>query len=99
MNISAINNAVRTNATFGSAKTDALEKQIKDLEGKAPNEVVDYGTWGDNYPVPVTAGQKLETLQAELKRTIAEEAYQKPEEAEEPDWYKQQRYYSHEYCV
>ena len=97
MNISAINNAVRTNATFGSARTDEIEKQIKELEGTEPDKVVDYGTWGDNYPVPITAGQKLETLQAELTRIVAEEAYKKPEEADEPEWYKKQRYWSPEY--
>ena len=97
MNIASISTAVRTNATFGAAKTDSLKEQIKELEGTAPDKVVDYGTWGDNYPVPITAGQKLETLQNELKRAAAEEAYQNPEEAEEPEWYKKQRFWSPEY--
>ena len=97
MNISAINNAVRANATFGSAKTDAIKEQIKGLESKEPNEVVDYSNWGDNYPIPITAGQKLETLQAELKRLAAEESYEKPAKNEEPNWYKAQRFNSPEY--
>ena len=75
MNISAMNTAVRANATFGSAKTDAIEKEIKDLQEKPSDKVVDYGNWGGNYVYPITAGQKIESLQAELMRARAEEAY------------------------
>ena len=77
MNINAIS-SFNNVAKVQSFKADS-SKLYRDPHEIIPADVsddtvVDYSTWGDNYPVPVTAGQRRASQREELARIAAEAA-------------------------
>lgn len=77
MNINAISsfNNVAKAQSF-KAESNKLYRDPHEIipADVSDDTVVDYSTWGDNYPVPVTAGQRREAQIQELARIAAEAA-------------------------
>lgn len=77
MNINAISNY--SNVTKTQSFKAEPQKLYTDFNEIIPEEVsdetvVDYSTWGDNYPVPITAGQRRAAQKEELARIAAKAA-------------------------
>jgi hypothetical protein len=72
MNISAISmNNANTSAAF-----QAKEKPLYNITPNTPDDqVVGWSTWGENYPIPITAGQ-VRREEAQAKEAAIEEAKQ-----------------------
>ena len=84
MNINAISsfNNVAKAQSFKAASQKIYSDFNEQIPADVPDDaVVDWSTWGDNYPVPITAGQRREAQKEALAKiaaeTAAREAYKK----------------------
>ena len=84
MNINSISNF--NNTTKLQTFKAEPQKIYSDFDEIIPPEVsddtvVDYSTWGSNYPIPITAGQRRAAQREKLAEIAAEAAARKTSES------------------
>ena len=85
MNINAISNFNNTTKlqSFKAEPKKIYSDSNETIPADIPDDaVVDWSTWGDNYPVPITAGQRRAAQKEALARIAAESAIKNIEKEE-----------------